>query len=243
MTKRLGIIQTRGIGDIIIALPIADHYIANGYEIYWPIDERYCAMFKPIKPSINFVPVPHRDPPDYDYFLTEPLDLLRQYQCEKTLILYSYLGEKNIADPRLTRSLKFDEYKYAIAGVPFERKWTLDYTRDLDREHSLFEKLDIDGEYACVHDQAWTMKDSVEVTTEMTGGLPVVRISALTDSIFDWRLVIERAAKLIMVDSCYANLVEQLNLENDKSLILYSPVSYTPVFKNGWKFVFPRAGS
>ena len=243
MTKRLGIIQTRGIGDIIIALPIADHYIANGYEVYWPIDERYCAMFQPIKPSINFLPVSHRDPPDYEYFLTEPFELLRQYQCEKTLILYSYLGDRNIADLRLTNSLKFDEYKYAIAGVPFERKWTLDYTRDIEREQALFEKLGIGGEYACVHDQAWTMKDSVEVTTEMTGGLPIVRISALTDSIFDWRLVIERAAKLIMVDSCYANLVEQLNLDNDKSLIVYSPVSYTPVYKNGWKFVFPRVGA
>ena len=143
----------------------------------------------------------------------------------------------------MTRSLKFDEYKYAIAGVPFERKWTLDYTRDLKREQALFERLNINGDYVCIHDQAWTMKQSVELTSEMTGGLPEVRISAMTESIFDWRLVIEGAAKLIMVDSCYANLVEQLNLGNDKSLILYSPVSFTPVFKNGWKFVFPRAGS
>jgi len=27
MAKKIGLIQTRGIGDIIIALPIADHFI------------------------------------------------------------------------------------------------------------------------------------------------------------------------------------------------------------------------
>ena len=37
--KKLGIIQTRGLGDIHIALPIAFFYKKKGFEIYWPIYE------------------------------------------------------------------------------------------------------------------------------------------------------------------------------------------------------------
>jgi len=35
---QIGLIQTRGIGDIIIALPIADFFTAKGYKVTWPID-------------------------------------------------------------------------------------------------------------------------------------------------------------------------------------------------------------
>jgi hypothetical protein len=227
-------------GDIIIALPIADYYIEQGWEVFWPIDAAFVEMFARIKPAINFLGVTRPATPDQNYFLHAPLRLLVENKCDRTVVLYSYLGGMNLADPRLANSLKFDEYKYAIAGVPFERKWTLEYERDIESEEALFESLKISGDYVLIHDRSTEMAAPVEISPDLTRGLELVRIASVTDSIFDWRLTIERASKLIMVNSCFANLVEGLNLENEKLLFLYSPVAFTPVFANNWRFIYPK---
>jgi len=239
MTKRLGLVQTRGIGDIIIALPIADHYIEEGWEVYWPIDSRFLEMFRRIKPAVHFlgVEVTHSS---LDYFLNDPVRQLQEKACDKIVVLYSHLGGVNVVDLRLAASLTFDEYKYAIAGVPFEKKWELKYDRDIEREEALFQSLNIEGDYVCTHDRSTEMGAPVEIAPELTRGLQIVPITQLTDSIFDWRLTLERATKLILVNSCFANFVEQLNLENEKAVFLYSPTIYTPVFANNWRFLFPR---
>ena len=240
MIKRLGLVQTRGIGDIIIALPIADYYIEQGWEVCWPIDAGFVEMFRRIKPSINFIPVERREPTDFDYFINDPVRFLQQEKCTRIVVLYNSIGNLNIPDSRLVNSFKFDEYKYIVAGVPFERKWQLKFERDLKREEELFERLNISGDYVLIHDKGSNMDGPIEIPDDLLGGLPVVRIAPLTDSIFDWLLTIERARKLLLVDSCYANLVEQLNLENEKAVFLRSPIRFTPVFANGWRFLFPK---
>ena len=240
MTKRIGFVQTRGMGDIIIALPIADYYIENGWEVYWPIDSDFVEMFRQIRPDIHFLEVQPSGGKDFDYFLNEPVRQLRENDCEEIIVLYSHLGGLNVVDLRLSVSLKFDEYKYAIANVPFERKWQLKYDRDMQREEALYDRLNISGDYVCVHDQASTMATPMDIPPELTRGLQIVRIEPLTDSVFDWRLTLERAAKLIMVNSFFANFVDQLNLENEKAVFLYSPVTFTPVFANEWRFIFPK---
>jgi hypothetical protein len=57
MARRIGFIQTRGIGDIIIALPIADAFIEQGCEVYWPIDAAFVSAFAAAKPEVRFLPV------------------------------------------------------------------------------------------------------------------------------------------------------------------------------------------
>src|SRR5258705_13329459 len=114
MAKKIGLIQTRGIGDIIIALPIADHFIDQGYEIVWPIDQRFIPIFQPIKPSIQFSPVTDREGGP-KYLVNEPLAIIREQECDRTIILYNYVSNQQVYDPRLAEVLKLDEYKYAIA--------------------------------------------------------------------------------------------------------------------------------
>ena len=65
----------------------------------------------------------------------------------------------------------------------------------------------------------------------------IVEITTLTDSPFDWIYTIEHASKLLMIDSCFANLTEQLNIPVEKYLILRSGTGETPVYRNGWKFI------
>jgi hypothetical protein len=58
----------------------------------------------------------------------------------------------------------------------------------------------------------------------------------MTDNIFDWLLILEKANLLILIDSCFANLVEQLNMPNTKIFGFRSEIAFTPVLKNRWRF-------
>ncbi|HEV7701314.1 MAG TPA: hypothetical protein VGO43_13865 [Pyrinomonadaceae bacterium] len=240
MAKRIGLVQTGGIGDIIIALPIADHFTELGFEVVWPIKEAYMPIFEPIKPSVRFLPVP---PTGSSSVVHEPLRLLNAEACQRTIVLYSYVGGININDSRLSGALKFDEYKYAIAGVPFAKKWDLRYERDMERENRLYDSLNISEEYLCFHGLSADMTEPLRLPGHMSEGLRVIEMEKQSEdeSPFDWLLTLERAKKLILVDSCFANLVEQMNLTNPKAVITDNAVAFTPVFRNGWQFLFPDA--
>jgi len=175
-----------------------------------------------------------------NYFVNEPVAITREQGCDRTIILYNYVSNQHVYDPRLGINLKLDEYKYAIADVPLSKKWTLDYERQMDREQFVFDSLDIDKDYVCVHDIGSNMPAPFEIPEHLTNGFRIVRIEALTDSPLDWRLTLERAKRLIMVDSCLSNLVEQINLDTEKYLIPRGPIQHPPVYKNGWRFIFPN---
>ena len=55
MKKKLGIIQTGGLGDIHIALPIAFYYHQKGFEICWPIFDHWIEQMKHYAPWVNWV--------------------------------------------------------------------------------------------------------------------------------------------------------------------------------------------
>lgn len=235
MAERIGLIQTRGIGDIIIALPIADHFIGQGCEVFWPIDLRFIPFVKQVAPHVNFLPVEQ----GAGFFDEYPMRELRKAGVDRTIMLYSYLTHRPIANPRLAQSLKFDEYKYAIAGVPFVRKWELSIKRDMRREMALHEKLNIRGPYICIHTTGSDFKLNLKIPDDWSKQYQIVQVSELTENPFDWIYTFEHAAKLAMIDSCFSNLVEQLNIPNEKYFICRSPVLFTPVMKNGWKFITP----
>ena len=238
MAKRVAFLQTGGIGDLIMILPIVDYYEEQGWEVVWPIDARFITMFQSAKPSVKFLPVIGWPVMDRNYYFDEPLKLLSVHNCEKTVNFYMPILGLNFSDPRLAASLKIDEYKYAISGVPFSRKWKLKYERDMAREEALYDNLKVTGPYVCVHDEGANLKLPVPISKEIDEKYRVVRVETLSDSIFDWRLTFERASKLFFIDGCFANLVEQLQLRVEKHLVLRSHAIYTPVFRTGWKFTY-----
>lgn len=235
---KIGIIQTRGIGDIIIALPIAAYFHRNGHEVIWPIDARFYDAFKKINSRITFVPVPHGN--DEAYYLSTPLKILKEYRCDVIHCLYHQLGTAPISHPGLAACLKFDEYKYALTGVPFQEKWNLKINRDLESEKTLFTSLAIQKKYICIHSVGSEYEISdLALPPHWRETYQIINIDCRTSSVFDWIYTLEQADKLVLVDSCVANLVEQLNLPNEKYFLLRSPIKATPVMKNGWKFISP----
>jgi hypothetical protein len=55
--------------------------------------------------------------------------------------------------------------------------------------------------------------------------------------LLDWLYTIEMAQSIIMVDSVYANLVDQLGIGDDRYFIQRSHVGLTPVHGHHWTWI------
>jgi hypothetical protein len=242
MAKR-GIIQSRGLGDIIIALPIARAYYEQGDEIIWPICEEFLPSFKDSVPWVTWVPM--KTDPQGAYFLSQPLKIFKYHDVPdlNVLYLYQYLNvAPEFTSPELFNILKFDQYKYWVAGVPFVDKWLLDQciTRDPAREAALGLRVGVapGDRYALTHFKGSTFAVDIKVTWLD----PAVRIinmeETLTDNIWDWLGLLEDAEAFVGIDSVFANMVDQLKLAKPtKFWIRRSPWDLTPVLGCQWQLV------
>ncbi len=234
MPKKLGLIQSRGIGDIVIALPIAKWYHDRGVEVYWPIDGRFLPSFSSAVDYVRFLPFPFA--PTLDGFLNDPKRLLKAMHCDRIVPLYSFLSNTSVDHPAFFATLKFDEYKYAAAGVPFAEKWNLSIRRNPQREQALYERLVRQGPTTSWSIGRAPTRSARSRFRSDSSASQVIEIDERTDCIFDWLLILERARFLLLLDSCFANLVEQLGFPNEKMFILRSRIQFTPVLRSNWQY-------
>ena len=243
-TKRLGIIQSRGLGDIVIALPIARHYHNEGYEIHWPICREFITHFEHAVPWVTWHPV---TTDAGSFFLHQPQQILEQIGCDEIMPLYQALTGQDFHTAPWFQHTKFDQYKYIRAGVPFRQKWTLSdcITRNTQREQQLLAAVKqqlpngrSDEAYCVVHLDGSDHRADFDQTI-IPGGMQIVEITEVSDSIWDWLAVIQSAHAVILVDSVYSNIVEQMSLLDDDSryFIPRSHIGLTPVQINHWNWL------
>jgi hypothetical protein len=242
--QKLGIIQSRGYGDIVIALPIAWEHHKQGYEIYWPICEQFIPSFKDTAPWVNWLPVP-MDTTGY-FFLDTPLKLLAEQgitDWDNILYLYQYLSSvPEKTDPDLFAMMKFDQYKYANAGVPFKKKWELHQciTRNHDREDALYDQLVKQPRYMVYQQRASDVSYDFDLS-EIDPEIQQIEITEVTDNIFDWIKILNGAEILILIDSVFANMVDQLNLAQTADKYFKRKwdrkVDGNPVFLQDWTYL------
>jgi len=239
-----GIIQSRGLGDIIIALPIARYYWDQGEDIVWPICREFYSSVKDHAAWVTWVPI-DTDPAGR-FFLDRPLEVFKELGVDpdSALYLYHYLNVvPELTDPEMFNILKFDQYKYQTAAVPFRLKWHLDQAilRNLTRETDLRKKLGLKhGDRYCVaHLTGSSARVDASIITWLDPAVKVINIDDhLTDSIFDWCGVIETAEAVVCLDSALANMVDQMNLEGPELYwIRRSAWDLTPVLGNAWTIV------
>jgi len=232
---KIGLIQTRGIGDIIIALPIARHLVDQGHTVVWPIHAPYVPPFQAAAPYVEFLPL---NGETREWMFPRPLAALRERGCDRILPLASHIdGHPDlVARPDLAEVVKFDQYKYAVAGVPFREKWNLQIVRNRAREEALFARVVREKDFVVCHLAGSNFRASLDVAS-MAGGRQVIEITNLTDNFFDWIAVIERASSRIMVDSCFSNLTDQLGIAGHKVFLLRSAWQFTPVLAGDWAYL------
>jgi hypothetical protein len=234
---RKGIIQTRGIGDIVIAAPIAAYWLAQGHEVFWPIDSDFITPFEYAIPGVQFHAVDKAVTGENtaDYFIEYPRKLLTKIGCDQIHILYSHLTGYEFNHAHLSDFLSFDRYKYAVTEVPFGQKWKLQLRRNKDREFQLFDTLSLSPQepYIVMHETGSNYQTDLKEKIDDIG-LRLINISPITDNFLDWLGVIEYATELHMIDSVYSNLVDQLSFKNKKFFYKRSPIHFTPVFNSNW---------
>ena len=243
MTRRIGIIQSRGIGDLIIALPIALAYKEQGYdEILWPICEEFVAGMRKLAPWVTWIPL--KTTRDGSFFYYHAMANLKYRDCEQIVCLYQYLSNMpQLSDPDLFPILKFDQYKYAVAGVPFKNKQRLSecIVRDPVAEDRVYSAVVKQDKYIVVHDAGSDVRVAIDWSDAEQQGYQVVKITeGITDNIGDWLKVLEGAESLYLIDSCFANMVDGLDMHRDKWFIRRSKMDLTPVLLSDWNY-FPLA--
>ena len=238
MAKKLGIIQSRGLGDLVIALPIAHHYYKEGWEIIWPILDEFVPSMSKAAPWVKWVPLPY-DPPGR-YFYDVPLQRLQNFKVDEVLCLYQALTGHKFHEETCFQYTSFDQYKYIQAGVPFMKKWSLAecITRDAQREQALYDRVVTNPNYVVVHLEGSDHRAKFDASI-IPEGWQTIEITAQTDCIFDWLKVLEGAQSLIMVDSVFANLVDQLAIGDDRYFIPRSHIGLTPVQGQHWEWLKP----
>ena len=224
---RLGIIQPGRLGDIIICLPIAKWYADRGYEVFWPIEHSYVRNFLGYVDYVNFVGI---DSLDCNAARKECIP-----SCNTILDLsISFPNSHTYNDSlfyQLRQAMSFDQIKYGFANVPFEEKWKLKFNRNLDAEQKLESGLNLSESFTLVH----TRGSSEAFVYHPEVNESVVYVTDTGSSIFDWCGVIEKADKVVAIDSSFANLVEQCGFTGPKFLVRRS-ADVRPTYKN-WEII------
>lgn len=196
------IIQPGKIGDIIILIPVAKWYQDKGYDIVWPVCKSYIAMFQDAVPYVKFIPI---DKISYNLakMATGKVDL-----CVDTY--FGFSDRKDVTDAWTKSGLTFDQYKYKLANVPFEQKFTLQIKRNHTNEYRLFSSLVKTSRYLVVHEEGSDRKRSLIEDKDKELFDQIITIRPVTSNIFDWTLILEKASAYKMIDSCFCNLASQL---------------------------------
>jgi len=241
--KKLGIIQSRGLGDIILALPIAKHYHDQGCLVHWPIAEEWVKQFQKHAPWVKWIPLVV----DQGLFFYDiPMERLKNFGCEEIICLYQSLStHPEFSSVPWFQIQKFDEYKYTKAGVPFRKKWTLHecIERDHVTEKALYDRLVKKDLYYVTHLEGSSYKTEVDLSSLPANWQRIDITEFASSSIFDWLTIIERAQAVICLDSVIANMVDQLDIPVDKYWVPRSHIHLTPVLGSSWTILDPPADS
>jgi hypothetical protein len=230
--KKIGIIQPGRLGDIIICLPIAKYYSDKGYRVIWPIFYNLVNDLTEVVDYVTFIPITNNV---YDcvkeakkhfslYKNIQTFDIAATFPESSSTQEYVELGDG-------LGEMTFDKFKYKLCNVPFEEKWNLYFNRNLEEEDKIFKEHINVPEYNIIG----TTCSAGKINVQFESKYPNIEINE-NYNIFSWYKALRNAKNIILVDSAMANLVEQCNLSNKKTLIT-RPNGRLPHFKNNWKIV------
>jgi hypothetical protein len=123
--------------------------------------------------------------------------------------------------------------------VPFLEKWRLNecITRDTNKEQQLYDRLVTNTDYVVVHLEGSDHRASWDPSMVPEDWQIIEITPDQTDNVFDWLTILERAQSLVLVDSVFANIVDQMNIGDDRYFIPRSHLGLTPVQGNHWTWL------
>ncbi len=189
------IIQPSGLGDVIATLKIARELGKEG-KVYWPVVKNYSFIKDYIKiPNVEF-----NDGP----------------------------GEKivNLQSAGLKNPDSIMEAKYQMMGMSSDG-WqdAFDIQRNYESELIAFaaaiESKNLGKRYAVIGNTFATPPDCRKIDIDLPD-MPCVNLADMFNwNPFDCSMLIEKATEIHLVDTCFAYIIEKLNLSTDR-MVLYS---------------------
>ena len=210
-TQKALISQPRGIGDVIFCQTIAQKLISEGYEVTWPVDEKFLDGLSRAYPAINFIP--EKDSP-------VSLDI------KNSGVINGY----KLFPIRFSDTLQRVPYravmraKYDMMGMDFT-EWSkcAMWKRDEDRENELAELLGAEGEYCLVNTNFTTKGRKAQIPNRFR--LKTINIDFIPGfSLFDWAKVIENASEIHTVSTSILYMFEVLDLKCVPSIYIRRPI-------------------
>lgn len=236
-----GIVLPEKIGDVIICLPIAKHFYDLGYELYWPICNKLISNFKSYVDYVNFIPLYSNDK------INESFTILKGLECEILDLSFNSSGSWNNENTKKYKNQmekSFDEFRYDLANVDFNKKWDLKFRRNVQKEEELYKKLINKEKYAVIQKHSSDCVIKTEINYNGYDG-QILEIKPYTESVLDWITILEKADRICIIESCFNNLIDQLNIKNNKQILLLKHGYYgeqlkdgrfkgVPVLRNNW---------
>lgn len=130
---------------------------------------------------------------------------------------------------------------YKMAGIDHAKKWESFYIkRDPARENALYQKLTRGEPYIVVHKDARYPIDQSRITSTL---LQVSPEKSLTENLFDYCGLFEKAAEIHAIDSSFMFLIDQLAYDNPTQKLFVhryarpNPAFNLPILKKPWNIL------
>lgn len=235
--KPVIIFQPGMAGDLLFIQKIVKTYAADGRRVILPVLKKHAWVYDALVLPENIeTPVLEEE---FDY-------------KEETLFLGDKIAMSPIEGPNYTYLSLFFSWRYApeqtmdlkyrVAGLPMD-DWAdyVELRRDREKEERLFRLLGLDdGEpYALLNEHG----SNSQIQFVHSPPEKEVRLRLIEGySLFDWSMVIERAARIATIDTSLVLLIEILKIR-DKPLSVvsrYEPPSFRiqNILKLDWLFYF-----
>ncbi len=192
-------IQPGAVGDIHLCLPIAKWYADQGYEIVWPVREKFMKHLR----NIDYV-TPHLltgEDVDHDWLRSDVIKCIGGVLNEQKFDYVLNLADRGPGPMYQRMDENFEQAKYRQAQVPFEEKHRLDWVRFRDNEDYIYEEFvgDSNAPYAFVHA---TSSHGEDVDLSFIQHRIVTCEDIGPDyNIFDWYRVIVDASEIYVTES------------------------------------------
>jgi len=221
--KSVVINQPAGLGDIFFCQKIAETFIYNNYEVYWPI-----------KSSINWIG---------DY-LSNANQV--HYVDERYFIQPENSIDINLNGAEIITGGLIMTAKYQILDIDWS-DWLeyFNFKRNIKKENELYyDVLGLkDGEdYTFINKYYGTPPDYAIYNVEENPNEKNINLEMIENfTIFDWIKVIENANRISIIDTCLNYIIEKIEIKtNDLTCYCrlgeYTQNQIAPLFKKNWEY-------
>jgi len=221
--KSVIINQPAGLGDIFFCQKIAETFIYNDYEVFWPV-----------KSSINWIG---------KYLInTKKVHYIDEcnFVAPTGAIAVTLDGAQNITGELIMLS------KYQILDIDWNN-WLefFNFERNAKKENELY--YDVLGlkdgeEYAFINKYYGTPPEQQLYNVEENPNEKNINLEMIESfTIFDWIKVIENANRISIIDTCLNYIIEKIEIKtNDLTCYCrfgqYTFNQISPLFKKNWQY-------